>query len=480
MFRLLFIKVALVSTVAIAYVPVFLISLSVPRHKRGYFWRQCAILVIRFSFFCGGVRLRTTNNIFPDSPVVYVSNHPSEMDGFALQMLLGPNVIPIIAPHQQFPFFIALWLKGMEAIDVVRDDVDNALYSGSNTKRQALHKAVLALKHGSSILIFPEGHTELIEALYRFHTGAARIAWAAQVPLQTVIVKDAHRVFSNTFRVHTKTVTVEFGKSFIPDTGYDEKVLFTSDERIREKIVIQTEDLEKEVLRRLPLKDIHEQRTESTDVGVFVDIDLTIYRSLSQMDFLMSLTKQGLIPVSHFLHVVYLFILEKAYIISHDRLMKEAMHLLSGWRVEAIDTLIKRFFRELALPKLEYGLFAILEDHLAKKHHVVFVTEVMHPVAQAFVTFFHAEKAIDTSLKKRGLTYTGEITLLCRDTAKAHAVTEFIEEHHIDAKKSYAYADSYSDIPFLTLVGHPMAVNPDRKLRRYAKQNDMPILKKHL
>jgi 1-acyl-sn-glycerol-3-phosphate acyltransferase len=479
MIRLFAVKVTLFLLVAVGYIPVWVASLFVRRHKRAYFWRQCAIVVIRCAFFCGGVRVRTSNNSFEDEPLVYASNHPSEMDGFALQMLLGPNVIPIIAPHQQFPFLIALWLKGMGAIDVVRDDVDNALYRGSNTKRQALHKAVQAIKQGYSILIFPEGHTELIEALYMFHTGASRIAHAAQVPIQTVIIKDAHRVFSNTFRVNTHTVTVEFGKSFTPKQGYDEKVLFTSNPEDRAVIIAQTEALEHEVLSKLPLRSVHDQREERADVGVFVDIDLTIYRSLSQMDFLMDLTKQGFIPLSNFMRIVYLFMLEKVHLVSHDHLMKEAMKLLSGWRIDTLDRLIKRFFRELALPKLEYGLFAILEDHLAKKHHVVFVTEVMHPVAEAFVQFFHADKAIDTSLQKRGLTYTGEITLLCRDKAKKDAVEEFIKEHGIDAKKSYAYADSFTDVGFLTRVAHPMAVNPDHKLRVYAKENHMPILKKH-
>lgn len=479
MFRLSAVKFFLAFFTTTTYIPVLLASFFYKKHDAEYFFRVCSIKIIRASFWCTRVRVITTNNFFLDDSTVFVSNHPSEMDGFLLQALLGPNVIPLVAPLKQFPLIIALWLKGMGAIDVIRDEVDHSLYPDSNTKYEALHKAVKALKRGNSLLIFPEGHAELIEALYRFHTGAVRISYATSSPLQTIILKDAHKVFSDSFKTGSRTVTVEFGKCFLPEEGLNEHVLFTTDEKTREKIRKVTLDLENEVLKHLPIKFINEQRIESNNTGVFVDIDLTIYRSLSQVDFLVYLTRKRLITVNDFSYIMYLFILEKFHLINHNKLMKEAIHLLSGWKVEAVHKLMGRFFRELALPKLEYGLFAILEDHLAKHHHIVFVTEVMHPVAEAFVSFFKADKAIDTSLIKRGRTYTGDITLLCRGKEKAHAVKEFILEKEINSSISYAYADSYTDIPFLTLVGHPMAINPDWKLKRYAKKHNMAILKKH-
>lgn len=479
MFRLSVVKFYLGLFTLITYIPVWIISRFYKRHDAEYFFRVCSIKIIRTVFYLSRVQVVTSNNIFLDDSTVFVSNHPSEMDGFLLQALLGPNVIPLVAPLKQFPVIISLWLKGMGAIDVIRDEIDHKLYPKSNSKYEALHKALKALKRGNSLLIFPEGHAELIEALYRFHTGAVRISYASQCAIQTIILKDAHKVFSDTFKFGNRVVTVEFGKCIVPEEGFNEHVLFTTDEKVREKINKVTLELEDEVLKHLPVKLINEQRQESNDTGVFVDIDLTIYRSLSQIDFLVYLTRKGLIPKKDFSYIIYLFILEKFHLISHNKLMREAMHLLAGWQVEAIHRLMGRFFRELALPKLEYGLFAILEDHLAKHHHVVFVTEVMHPVAEEFVSFFKADKAIDTSLTRRGRTYTGDITLLCRGKEKAHSVRDFILEHKIGATKSYAYADSYTDISFLSLVGHPFAINPDWKLKRYAKKHHFSILKNH-
>ena len=39
-----------------------------------------------------------------------------------------------------------------------------------------------------------------------------------------------------------------------------------------------------------------------------------------------------------------------------------------------------------------------------------------------------------------------------------------------------AYSDSYSDVPFLEAVGHPVAANPDRKLRRIAQERGWPVV----
>ena len=43
------------------------------------------------------------------------------------------------------------------------------------------------------------------------------------------------------------------------------------------------------------------------------------------------------------------------------------------------------------------------------------------------------------------------------------------------ARRCSAYSDSANDIPLLTLVGDPCAVNPDAKLRGYAKQRGWRI-----
>lgn len=59
---------------------------------------------------------------------------------------------------------------------------------------------------------------------------------------------------------------------------------------------------------------------------------------------------------------------------------------------------------------------------------------------------------------------------------KAQIIVEDAQAHGHDLARCYAYSDSYSDVPMLSVVGHPYVVNPDRRLRRLALAYDWPIL----
>ena len=53
---------------------------------------------------------------------------------------------------------------------------------------------------------------------------------------------------------------------------------------------------------------------------------------------------------------------------------------------------------------------------------------------------------------------------------------ELAEAAGYDLADCYAYSDSITDLPMLEAVGHPAAVNPDRALRRAARERDWPVL----
>jgi HAD superfamily hydrolase (TIGR01490 family) len=59
---------------------------------------------------------------------------------------------------------------------------------------------------------------------------------------------------------------------------------------------------------------------------------------------------------------------------------------------------------------------------------------------------------------------------------KADWCVNFAAHHNLDLRRCWGYADSYYDLPFLIALGHPVAVNPDRKLRAAAMSRHWPIL----
>ena len=59
---------------------------------------------------------------------------------------------------------------------------------------------------------------------------------------------------------------------------------------------------------------------------------------------------------------------------------------------------------------------------------------------------------------------------------KARLIREHARDHGHDLNDCFAYSDSYSDVPMLSVVGYPAAVNPDSRLHRLARTYGWPVL----
>ena len=73
--------------------------------------------------------------------------------------------------------------------------------------------------------------------------------------------------------------------------------------------------------------------------------------------------------------------------------------------------------------------------------------------------------------------YTGELDgPFCYGEGKVEAITELARWEGLDLAQCYAYSDSASDLPMLSAVGHPVAVNPDATLERHARVHGWPVV----
>jgi HAD superfamily hydrolase (TIGR01490 family) len=71
---------------------------------------------------------------------------------------------------------------------------------------------------------------------------------------------------------------------------------------------------------------------------------------------------------------------------------------------------------------------------------------------------------------------TGEIIgMHCYGEGKRYWGERLAQEHDVPLADCTFYTDSYSDRPLLDVVGHPVAVNPDRKLAALARENSWTI-----
>jgi len=69
-----------------------------------------------------------------------------------------------------------------------------------------------------------------------------------------------------------------------------------------------------------------------------------------------------------------------------------------------------------------------------------------------------------------------EVEFYAMGQGKVDAMAALAEREDLDLAGSFAYSDSATDVPMMEMVGHPVAVNPEKDLRRMAEERDWPIL----
>lgn len=142
-------------------------------------------------------------------------------------------------------------------------------------------------------------------------------------------------------------------------------------------------------------------------------------------------------------------------------------------------SLFKWVVNEYLLPSRRVDIVNRLKEHQAKGHRVVIVSGSFTPCLEMIGEHFGVTDLIGTQVEIQNQRYTGKIIPpLITGTAKAEKIREMLSTHgeEVDWASSYAYGDSFTDRDMLNLVGHPVAVYPDKKLHKLAKEKNWEIL----
>ena len=159
-----------------------------------------------------------------------------------------------------------------------------------------------------------------------------------------------------------------------------------------------------------------------------------------------------------------------------QRFQKSATDFVGGHKVSDILALGEEIYDEYVSPKLWERTCEIAREHLAKGEPVWLVTAAPQDMAEIIASRLGFSGAIGSKVIKRDGIYTGELDgKLLHGSEKAAAIRGLAEERGYDLTQSYSYSDSHNDLPLLTAVGHPSAINPDAILRIKALAEGWPV-----
>ena len=149
---------------------------------------------------------------------------------------------------------------------------------------------------------------------------------------------------------------------------------------------------------------------------------------------------------------------------------RTALGFVAGHTVEEMRTLGEEIFDEVLVDKVWPGTRALAQMHIEAGQEVWLVTATPVEVAEVIATRLGLTGALGTVAETVDGVYTGRLVgSLLHGPAKAEAVRRLVEERGLDLGACSAYSDSANDLPLLSLVGQPCAINPDARLRAHAR-----------
>ncbi|MER5782348.1 HAD-IB family hydrolase [Streptomyces mobaraensis] len=149
-----------------------------------------------------------------------------------------------------------------------------------------------------------------------------------------------------------------------------------------------------------------------------------------------------------------------------------ALSIVKGHRVSELMSVGEEIYDEYMAERIWPGTRALAQAHLDAGQKVWLVTAAPIETATIIARRLGLTGALGTVAESVGGVYTGKLVgEMLHGPAKAEAVRALVAAEGLDLSRCAAYSDSANDIPMLSLVGHPCAVNPDARLRRHAREH---------
>ena len=214
--------------------------------------------------------------------------------------------------------------------------------------------------------------------------------------------------------------------------------------------------------------------------AAFFDIDNTLIHGASMFHWARGLAAHDYLTTSQILDFVWkqtrFIVVGKESAGDMRDVTSEALALVAGRRQDELIDLTRLIFDEYVSDRFWPETVALAQGHMDAGQRVWLVSAAPVELAGLIAEHLGLTGALGTVSQTVDGFYTGElIGEPLHGQAKADAVQELAEREDLDLSLCSAYSDSANDIPLLSLVGSPVAVNPDRALRLHARRNDWTI-----
>ncbi|MBV9663688.1 MAG: HAD-IB family hydrolase [Actinobacteria bacterium] len=158
------------------------------------------------------------------------------------------------------------------------------------------------------------------------------------------------------------------------------------------------------------------------------------------------------------------------------RMRESVLALTKGWDQSRVRAIVREALEQVVEPIIYAEALELIQQHQAEGRPVYIVSASPEEIVEPLAEYLGVDGAIATQAEvdDEGR-YTGGMHRYAYGPLKAEAMEALAVAEGIDLAESYAYSDSFTDAPMLEVVGHPVAVNPDRPLLKLAREREWEV-----
>ena len=149
---------------------------------------------------------------------------------------------------------------------------------------------------------------------------------------------------------------------------------------------------------------------------------------------------------------------------------------IMGLTREELDNLIEEFIQK-NIHDLTDNLTKDLLNEASFADKVLIASGSHDFLVRGFADFFKIDSSIGTPVELKNNIFTGQLSgEPTFSDGKVRAVEKWCNSNDIEVKDSIFYSDSINDLPMFEVCGVPVAVNPDEKLKKIAKERAFKVI----
>jgi HAD superfamily hydrolase (TIGR01490 family) len=213
-------------------------------------------------------------------------------------------------------------------------------------------------------------------------------------------------------------------------------------------------------------------RSTGAREAAFFDLDKTVIARSSTLAMSRTFFRDGLISPTMVVKSLYAQTVYQLVGADHEKMEQmrhAALELTRGWEAERIRRLVAETMQEVLVPLAYQEALDLIAEHRRVGRDVWIISSSGEEIVEPFCRELGVRDFIATrsGIDEAGC-YDGTLEFYAYGTAKANAMRQVASARGYDLERCYAYSDSITDLPMLSVVGKPAAVNPDRELRAAA------------